>query len=286
MSLRALLLLPLLATACGDKDDDSPPETGDDTSAAGTVMVFPSGDSTWTGVGDLAGAAVDATLELTRSGGELEGVMRFTLSGTELGIRLVGTIDDQSGQFVLVPRGWSGQASILDLVGISGVYDPASSSITGVIRDTQSWDSNDVEGGPFSATSTTPPDEVELASITAEPRITSAGVSFSGRSQCTASARPAEGTLTRGDDGQLTGTLSFSEVNGRFVGTFGLVGVEDATTGLLTLAPTPWIVEETDDSNYANYFVHGSLDGDSYDATVFLHANTSCPRGGFQVTLE
>ena len=282
--------------ACGDKGDDTVPTDdtastddtgpGGGTTTAETVLVFPSGDSTWTGTAELTGVDLDATFAVTRTGGTLEGTVSLTVSGADLTFGLLGTIDDQSGQFALVPTGWVGDDPGLGMVGLSGVYDAETSTLTGMVRDTTSWDNPTLDGGPFSASSTTPPDEVELASITADPQVTEAGVTFSGTSLCTSDARPVEGTLARGSDGQISGTLSFSELDGSFVGTFGLLGVEDAVTGDLTLVPTPWTEEEAESTNYANYYAHGTVTGGSILGTAYLSANVSCPDGGFDVTFE
>ena len=273
--------------ACDDKaDDPTPDDTATDDTGATTALVFPQGSSQWTGTIEVIDSTTDAVLALSRSGGTLEGTVNLELMGTALAFTLVGTVDLQSGQVAMVPVAWVGEDPGLELVGFTAVYDAEAGTLVGTIRDTSSWDSPDLIGGPLSLSTSTEPTEVAAADLQAAPVVTEAGLSYAGTFQCLSDTRPLSGTLARGTDGQLTGTLTFTETDGSPVGTFPLLGAEDAASGSLTLVPLPWTEEEADSTNYANFFAHGTVSSTGFVGTVSQNIGMVCNTDMFNVSFE
>lgn len=288
----SLATLVCLSTACGDKADDAiaTDDTGETTggTTTGPTMgaIFPAGTSEWTGTAELLGEDMPTSLEVTRTGSILEGTVSLEFSGSDISFTLLGTVDLVSGQMAMIPVEWVGADPGLELVGFTGVYDPDAGTLTGLVRDTTSWDNPDLAGGPITLSTTAAAEEVELAPISAEPFITEEGRSYAGTFQCTSAERPVYGSLARGSDGQLWGSLSFDEADGTYVGTFPVVGVEDAASGNMTLVPEPWTDDEAESTNYANFYVHGALSGSDYTGTVSQYGGMYCSADQFQVTFE
>ena len=283
--LPALLLLAACAGGEGDKSTLPTDDTGSTTPPA-MVSVFPSGDSEWAGTAEVLGTDVDTTVSLTRTGSVVEGVASLVFSGTALTFTLTGTVDLQSNRLALAPVEWVGEDPGLEMVGLEATYDPDSGTLTGLVRDPDYWEGPTPSGGPITLSTTTPAEEVELASITADPVVTEAGLSFSGTQLCSSAQRTVSGTIARGSDGQLTGTLAVDEEDGTYMGTFGFVGVEDAASGGMTWLPTVWTDDGEDATNYSNYFTHGTVSESGYTATLLIGAAAICTPDGFEVSFD
>lgn len=279
------LFLLVLSSACTNKPDPADDSSTTDDSVA-MSPVFPSGTSSWTGTAEISGATLNGTAELTRTAGTVEGTVSLDFNGSNLSFTLLGTIDDQSGQLAMLPVAWVGADPGLGMVGLTAVYDPAANTLTGLVRDVQSWDFPTVDGGPLSFSTTTPAELVESSTLTTPPVLGETPMNYSGTFQCSTDVRPVRGSLSRGSDGQVEGTISWDEADGSYVGVFPVVGAEDAATGNLTLLPQPWLEEVSETRNYKNFFVHGTVTPEGYTGTLSQDVGMVCFADQFQVLFD
>lgn len=292
----AVLLLPLSLGCSGSKDDDTGAAQGDggdgsdgsdgaDGGAASTVSTFPDGDATWTGTAEVSNVELDVVVNTTHTDGRVTGDVQIDFLGTPLAFTFQGTVDRLHNELALVPLEWVGDDPELGLLGLSATYDPDAGTLIGVLRDPTSWTNNDPDGGPLLLTTTASPSEVDPAELEGGGHFESA-TPFSGTFQCASATRDLSGTLSRFSDGRLTGSMSFDETDGLSLGTFGLDGVVDASTGHVTLLPLPWTEDGPSDSQYVNFFVDGTVDANGMLGTVYQNIGAVYVDDQFIVAFE
>lgn len=266
----------VVLAACGaDKSEDS--------AAAGTVSVFPDGTSVWTGTAELSGATLPTTAELVRDGELLEASITAEIGGQSLTYTAQGRVELATGRVSLAPGSWEGEDPGLEVVGVVATYDPATGELTGELRDTQTWESPEEGGGPVLLQTDSAPAELPVDEVPGSSELSSAR-SFTGTFSCSSTARPFWGTLERGSDGWVTGTVGFDEADGASVGSFAVEGVEAG--GGLTLQPLPWTELADGATPYLNFWVHGRFQDADFVGKAYQNIGDVCMDDGVVVTFE
>lgn len=264
--------------ACGaDKSEDS------GAAAAGSVEVFPEGTSVWTGTAELSGASLPTTAELVRDGELLDARITAEIGGQSLTYTAQGRVELATGRVSLAPGSWEGSDPGLEVVGVVATYDPGTGELTGELRDTQTWESPEMAGGPVVLQTDSPPAQVASEELSVASELASAR-SFSGTFSCSSTARPFFGTLERGSDGWVTGSVGFSEADGSAVGSFAVEGVEAG--GGLTLQPLPWTELDDGATPYLNFWIHGRFQGADFVGKSYQNIGDVCMDDGVVVSFE
>ncbi len=289
MNAGQIFILTVFGIACsspktettGTSTTSSPSTTGEHsgtsehtgtTDSSEMVSVFPDAESTWSGTAELNGTPQPVEVVVERDNSRLTGTVAFDILGTIYSFAVVGHVDLATGAVSVAPGNWIGANPGLEVVGLIATFDATTGALEGTLIDTLSVSDPEARVGAFSATTTSALAEVDAAELAETYRLDTPAT-LSGTFQCTGSVRPMTGTLSRGADGFVTGTLSFTEPDGSPVGGFAVQGVEAG--GGITLQPREWTEYDGAATVYANFWMDGAIDEDSIVGT--LHQNTGSP---------
>lgn len=275
----ALALSLSLTTGCTKPAADS----GDTADTAATATNgLPEGDSTWTGTVTVSDRLFPVDVALTNTGGDVVGQVTISDNpdspmGLGTGIYSVtGTHEPVSGRIAMAPLDWIQEPEIqIELVGVSGTYDPASQTLSGTVADYASGTDNTLTGGP-----------AELTLVTGDGAPTAIGDlgaalpegerAFTGTHQCTGGQREIAGTLTYDGVGDVSGELSFGDLTlADGTSTFAFTGVHNPSTGGLTLVPGLY---SENVGTFASFFVEATYDpgADAFTGEGRINVG-SCP---------
>jgi hypothetical protein len=284
LSTLILLSVVSLTTGCAKSAPDSG-ETADTQVAATNGM--PEGDSTWTGTVSVSDRSFPVEVALTNTGGDVAGQVTIqddpdAPMGLGTGIYSVtGTHEPVSGRIAIAPQDWVQEPDLqIELVGLSGSYDPATQTLSATVADYASGADNTLTGGP-----------AELSLVTGDGTPTAIGGlgaalpegerTFTGTHQCIGGEREVAGTLTYDGVGDVSGELSFGNLTlADGTSTFAFTGVHNPSTGGVTLIPGLY---SENVGTFAAFFVEATFDpGDDAMAGEGRINVGSCPSDLFQ----
>ena len=287
-----LLLLPL-AIACTGKSTDTSSATGDtsadDTGGGAATFGLPEGPSTWAGEGQVLGFSFPIEVTLENSGGDLTGSVTLSdpdgILGFDTGTyTIVGTHAPESGAFALAPVAWTVDPAVaIELLGATGAHDPEADTLTGQLRDYASGDQNTLAGEAFTLTRQS--GDGAPTPVGDGAKALPATATLSGTMRCTGSDRELTGSLTHDGAGRVTGSVTLGNPGlDTPLGTFGVDGAHNPTTGAITVAPLPWV--EPDHST-KNFGVTGAWDPatGAWDGDVWTDV-AACPPGTWAVVVD
>ena len=230
-------------------------ETSDMSTSAGTTdtgdgqpgMGLPEGESTWTGTISSSGIAFPTELTIVNASGDLTATVTYTDNpDSPIGLgtavhTLTGTHDPASGRLAFAPNTWVMEPAFeVELLGMSGSFDPDTDTISGVVNDYVSPMSPEFAGGPVELSLVNGPGEPTAIGDGAAA-LAQASQNYTGTYQCTGSEREIAGEIIYDGSGGVTGNVSIGDPDlGMPLGTFEFSGVHNPTTGGITLVPGSW----------------------------------------------
>ena len=274
-SLPLLLLLPALvactskpadsADPAGDTADDGSGEGGADGGAAAPTFGLPEGSSTWAGEGQVTGISFPIEVTLETTGGDLTGSVTLSDPGGVLGFgtgtyTIIGTHAPESGAFAVAPTDWTVEPDVaIELLGATGTHDPEADTLTGQLRDYASGTNNVLNGEGFTLSRLT--GDGAPTPVGDGGRALPATATLSGSMRCAGAERQLSGSLAHDGAGRVTGTITLGDPGlDTPLGTFGVDGAHNPTTGAITVAPQPWVAP---DHSTKNFLVSGAWDPDT-----------------------
>jgi len=260
--------------------------TGSSTGDEPVTRGLPEGVSTWMGQGEINGAPFEFDVKITNSGGDLTATAKIKdelLGDPEFA--LSGTHEPTGGRVALAPNDWITSPNLdIQLIGLEGVHDPETKTVTGMLVDFADGVKNTLLGGPVTLTlidgpgpATVPGDESKSLVVGSQK--------FSGQLQCSGPVRETVGELIYDGAGGLTGTLTVGDPDiDPSLGAFAITGVHNPSTGGITLVPGLWV-----DGGGAPraFYVDGTYDPStgSFNGDQWTHT-AACPLGTWKTKIE
>ena len=281
MSSKMWMMTALLTACTGTKTDTGTiNDTGDDTLPA-AENGLPTGSSEWEGTLVVSGFEFPATASIDNQGGDLSGTVTFSDNpDTPLGFgkgvySVTGTHDPVSGRVAIAPEDWITPPKVaLELLGLSGTYDPDSGTITGMVADYASGSDNSLNGG--AATMVVTGDGEPLGAGDSALALPAEERAFSGTMQCTGPEREVEGLIRYDGVGDVEGTITFGDPTlDDLHETFEFTGVHNPSTGGVTIVPGLFVAPER---TFVSFFVEATFDPDADTLDGGMRQNVgTCP---------
>lgn len=229
--------------------------------------------------------STDVSVELRNNAGVVDG--RVSVVGSPLVYDVHGTVDAETNRIALLPIGWVGQDPGLMMPGLTATYDPVAGTLLGELRDVTVSVDTPGPAGAVSLSTNARPSHVAPTDLESSQRTVGATVTFAGTFRCETVVRDVVMVLTRGQDGFLSGTMTFDDGAGSTIGTFGIVGVESLVGNHITVLPVLWDEYLAPGPTYLrSFFVSGSVSGTDFTGTVYQSDGTVCMDDLFQVSVQ